>query len=319
MSLKKNGELMNVARTFLIWCSENAWMLKNVPQFGFVQKAVKKFMPGEDIADAIVEAEKFKLENIGTVFTRLGENVEAKTESDAVTQHYIDAIKIISERNLPTEISLKLTQIGIDLGYDVGLNNFKMIAKVANELNITAWIDIEQSYYVNTTIKFYKEIKKFYPNIGICLQSYLFRTERDFEGLKSVSPLIRLVKGAYKETPDVSFRKKTDTDKNYFLLAKKMLDNTMIDSNSRAAFGTHDLNLIEMIVDYAKYRNIPNDKYEFQMLYGIKPEEQKRLAARGIKLRVLISYGSYWYPWYLRRLAERPANVWFVLKNLFTK
>lgn len=310
---------MNPARNFLLWCSENRWMQTNIPQLAFVQQAVRRFMPGENLEDAVREAEIFSTQNIGTVFTHLGESILIRSEADAVTDHYLQVLRTIAEKNIPTEISLKLTQIGIDLDYKIGVENFQKIIKLANELNITVWIDIEQSLYVNTTIKFYKYFKENFKNVGLCLQSYLLRTQKDFDSLKSISPFIRLVKGAYNESADVAFKKKSDTDSNYFLIAKKMINNLNDDQNSRHAFGTHDTRLIQMIMDYAKEKNLPSEKLEFQMLYGIKTSEQQRIAKLGYKLKVLISYGTHWYPWYVRRLAERPANVWFVLKNLFVR
>ena len=166
------------------------------------------------------------------------------------------------------------------------------------------------------TIDFYKAVKDKCDNVGICLQAYLYRTENDIHELFRISPSIRLVKGAYKETDDIAFPEKYKVDENYFLLAHKFM-NEIKATGIRVIFATHDEKLIEKIVDEAEKIELPKHKLEFQMLYGIKTELQKQLAANGYKVRVLIAYGESWYPWYMRRLAERPANIWFVLRNLF--
>lgn len=309
---------MNPARKFLLWCSQNNWMRENIPQLIFVKHAVKKFMPGEEITDAIREAEKFQSLNIGTVFTHLGENINDNSKAEEVTSHYLHALRLIHEKKIPTEVSVKLTQLGLDLSYEVAFANFKKITQLAHELNTSVWIDIEQSSYVDSTIQFYTEIKREYQNVGLCLQSYLYRTESDLKNLLSISPMIRLVKGAYNEPATIAFPKKNDNDENYFLLAKILIDCMMTDATVRAAFGTHDLILCERIIEYANEKKLPRERIEFQMLYGIKSAEQMRLVQRGFRLLVLISYGTFWYPWYVRRLAERPANVGFVVKNIFT-
>ncbi len=309
---------MNLFRNILLWCSENNWMRENVPSYYFIKKAVKRFIPGEKVEDAFAESVKFNEFKIGNVFTYLGENITNLNEAAEVTNHYISVLHKINETELSVEISLKLTQIGFDFSLSETLTNFKKIIQTAKELNIVVWIDMEQSSYVERTIDFYNIIQKEYDNIGLCLQAYLLRTKDDLEKLFEGSPFIRLVKGAYKETKDIAFEKKSQVDENYFELAK-ILINAVKRKNIRAAFATHDQKLIGKIEYYAKVQNIERSEIEFQMLYGIKPSEQIRLAGENYKLLVLISYGDAWYPWYVRRLAERPANVGFVLKHLFTK
>ena len=177
---------------------------------------------------------------------------------------------------------------------------------------------MEQSSYTQRTIDFYKEFRRKYNNVGICLQAYLRRTMNDINDLLPLSPNIRLVKGAYMEPPDKAFAEKAQVDKNYLKLAQKLLD-YVNDHNARIAFATHDLSVISEVKNYAALNKIPRDRFEFQMLYGIKSSEQIRISEEGYNIRVLISYGEAWYSWYMRRLAERPANVWFVLKNIFVK
>ena len=308
---------MPLMRSILLWGSKNQWLRNNVPRMGFVQRALKRFMPGENMEDALSAAGVFHNENIPAVFTYLGENITNLSEAGQVTAHYLSLIDKIGEKNLDIEVSLKLTQLGLDLSFEKSLENFKTITKSALEKDNVVWIDMEASNYVDTTIRFYKKAKEEYTNTGLCLQAYLYRTEKDIEDLLKLSPCIRLVKGAYKEPADVAFKEKREVDENYLKLSKMLLQSVK-NSSARAAFGTHDISLVKAIEEEGKGLNIPKDKIEFQMLYGIKTNEQKRLAGEGYNLRVLISYGEAWFPWYMRRLAERPANVGFVLKNLFT-
>lgn len=308
---------MSISRDILLWCSANPWMKENVPKMRFVKSAVKRFMPGEEVEHAVKAAEDFKDVGIRTVFTYLGENIKDLQEAEAVADHYKNIIDKINSSGIPTEISLKLTHIGFDFSNDKTFELFKSIAMKAKQLNNFVWIDIEQSSYVQRTLEFYRNIKSETDNVGLCLQAYLYRTKEDLQNLMDVSPNIRLVKGAYKEPAGAAFPGKQDVDNNYFEITK-LLFNGIKAKGIRAAFATHDLNLISKIEAYAKKQGIPKENLEFQMLYGIKSNEQLRLVKEGYKVIVLISYGEYWYPWYVRRLAERPANVGFVLKNLFT-
>jgi proline dehydrogenase len=309
---------MSPGRKVLQWGSQNEWMKKNIPKLFFVRKALKRFMPGENIEAALIEAKKFKSLGIGTVFTKLGENISTLSEAEEAANHYLEALSYINEHNVPVEISLKLTLIGIDISVDAAKRNFERIIKLAKEKNNFIWIDMEQSSYVDNTIDFYKYFRNDYSNVGICLQAYLKRTQNDLKDLLVISPNIRLVKGAYMEPPEIAFSQKSSVDENYFDISKILLNYTP-GKDARIAFATHDLMLISKIKEYAEANDISRDKFEFQMLYGIKPAEQIRIAQEGYKMRLLISYGSAWYPWYMRRLAERPANVWFVLRNVFTK
>jgi len=309
---------MSFSRNALLWMSENKWMRQEVPSWQFVKNAVKKFMPGEKPEDALTTAARFDLLGIPTVFTHLGENITNLDEGCAVCEQYLKLIDIIAEKKLNIEISLKLTQLGFDLSEEETFNRFKQITRKSKEkLNNVVWIDMEGSAYTQKTIEFYKKIKNEIENVGLCLQAYLFRTEKDVKELIEIGANIRLVKGAYKESSEIVFAKKKDVDENYIHLAKILLTAAGED-RIRVAFGTHDESIVYSLIKWSKQNNIRKDKLEFQMLYGIKKDKQKDLAGRGYTMRVLISYGKFWYPWYMRRLAERPANVWFVLKNMFS-
>jgi proline dehydrogenase len=307
---------MGLSRNTLLWASRNKWLKQRIPKMKFVQKAVKRFLPGETEQDAIAAARILFKQNITTTFTYLGENISSLKKAEDNTENYINLLEKINEERLDTEISLKLTQLGFDQSFDNTLSNIDIIIERAKHLNNTVFIDIEDSSYVDKTIEIYKKLKVNHENIGLCLQAYLYRTMDDIENMLEINPWIRLVKGAYKEQESVAFKKLKDVNKNYLLISSYLL-NQISEKGIRVAFATHDLNIQEHIKNEAKKINLNNDKLEFQMLYGIKTAEQYRLALEDYKVRTLISYGEHWYPWYMRRLAERPANVGFVLKNLF--
>ncbi|NWG27073.1 MAG: proline dehydrogenase family protein [Ignavibacteriaceae bacterium] len=275
-------------------------------------------MPGEKVEDAIIATRELLKHNIPTTFTHLGENITTLAEAEINSQHYMYLLERIHEENLDIEISLKLTHIGLDLLFDKTLELFIKIADKAKQLNNNIFIDIEDSSYVDKTIEFYRKIKEKYNNVGLCLQAYLYRTMDDIKSLVDINPWIRLVKGAYKESATVAFKNISQVNANYLLLSEFLL-NQIMKKDIRVAFATHDILLQEHIKKEAKKVGLPKEKLEFQMLYGIKTSEQYKLASGGYKIRTLISYGEHWYPWYMRRLAERPANVLFVLKNIFNK
>lgn len=273
-------------------------------------------MPGETVDEALEAARGLERQGLATVFTALGENVTDKREADGVAQHYVDVLRRIQLSGLRTEVSVKLTQLGLDLDFGLAYENTRRIIEAAGPAS-TVWIDMEASNYTDVTLGLFRRARTAYPNVGVCLQAYLYRTRADLESLIPLGPAIRLVKGAYREPASVAFPKKKDVDENYFKLAGIMIGDEARKDGLRAAFGTHDRALIRRITDYAASRGLAKDAYEFQMLYGIQREEQLRLAREGWRSTVLIAYGSYWFPWFMRRLAERPANVWFVARNIF--
>jgi proline dehydrogenase len=224
-------------------------------------------------------------------------------------------LEATAERGLEAEISVKLTQLGIDIGRDVATANLESILAAAEERGQFVWIDVECSDYVDRTLDMYRAARSRHVNTGVCLQAYLHRTAGDLAALLPTNPSIRLVKGAYAEPADVAFPRKKDVDRNYFELAKTLLDEVGR-GGLRAAFATHDMRLIRRIENEAAQRGIGRGDLEFQMLYGIGTTDQGELAAKGYRVEVLISYGTAWFPWYMRRLAERPANLWFVMKKL---
>lgn len=307
---------MPLMRNVLLWASENQWMRNNVPKIFFVKKAVKRFMPGEHLEDAVEAAKALQEKGLATVFTHLGENITDLSEAEQVTNHYFEVLEKIAQSNIHTEISLKLTQIGLDLSFEETYEYFSLIVSKAKEFNNFVWIDIESSAYTDVTIDFYERARKEFENVGLCLQAYLYRTGNDLSRLIKLKPAIRLVKGAYKEPATIAFPKKKDVDENFYKLSLQMLEYQK--SGMRAVFATHDEKLISRICNAAAEMSIRPEELEFKLLYGIRMDEQYRLVKEGHKVASLISYGELWYPWYVRRLAERPANIFFVLKNIFS-
>lgn len=308
---------MSVARTLLLKVSDNQWLRENGTRIPFIRRAVSKFMPGESFDEMIAAARATAAEGIPAVFTRLGENVKDLSEADAVASHYLEGIDRLRSLDLDCEPSIKLTQLGLDIDRELAYAHLRDLAARAHAANNYLWIDMEQSPYVDVTLTLTRRLREECPRIGVCLQAYLFRTREDLEDITSRGIGVRLVKGAYNEPAAVAFPKKSDVDANYYALAQIMLGPAARAAGARAVFGTHDLQLIQSIRAHAESTGVKAPEYEFHMLYGIQKPAQQRLAKEGAQVRVLIAYGDYWFPWYMRRLAERPANVWFVAKSLF--
>jgi proline dehydrogenase len=307
---------MALMRSLLLTASQNVWLREHAVKYPFVRKSVSRFMPGETLEDALAAAQNLAQKNVGSVFTHLGENVADQSEARSVTEHYLQVLDRIHETNLGTEVSVKLTQLGLDLSLDFCFENLEQIIQREHGKSIV-WVDMEASNYVDATLGLYLRALAKYPNVGLCLQAYLYRTKKDLADLLPMKPSIRLVKGAYKEPLEVAFPKKADVDENYFALAEEMLRARREGNCLRAAFGTHDVPLIRRLNDYLAKQGMPKSDCEVHMLYGIQRAEQERLAREGCRSVVLVAYGTYWYPWFVRRLAERPANVWFMLRNVF--
>ncbi len=308
---------MSVARTVLLKISDNQWLRANGTKVPFVRRAVSKFMPGESVDDMLVAAKATANEGIRAVFTRLGENVKDLAEADGVARHYLEVIDRIGALGISCEPSIKLTQLGLDIDRELAFGHLRDLAARAQAARSYLWVDMEQSSYVDVTLDLTRRLKQEFPAVGVCLQAYLFRTRQDLEDMTSRGIGERLVKGAYNEPATVAFPKKSDVDANYFALGQVMLSPAARAAGGRAVFGTHDLELITAIRGHAQSLGLKPAQYEFHMLYGIQKPAQLRLAQDQADVRVLIAYGEYWFPWYMRRLAERPANVWFVAKSLF--
>ncbi len=272
-------------------------------------------MPGEDVEAALVAAEAFGREGIPTLFTRLGENLEVIGDADAVADHYLGLLDMLASRGIDGEVSVKLTQLGFDLEEERTFEHCTRLAQRSAELDRELWIDMEGSPYVERTVAFYERLKRAHPNVGLCLQAYLRRTADDVQRLLPLEPSIRLVKGAYDEPARIAYRDRRAVDANYVALSVTMLEAART-QRIRVGLGTHDVDLIEQVASHARALGLPRTSFEIQMLYGIRVDQQRRLARAGYRVIDLIAYGDAWYPWYMRRLAERPANVLFALRQL---
>jgi proline dehydrogenase len=307
----------------LVKASESRWLRECAPRYGFVRAAAARFMPGEKVEDALAAARPLAASGITTLLTQLGENIAERSEAGRVTTHYLDLLDRIRDANLPTEVSVKLTQLGLDLDREFCFANLaKLIERsqtVSPAAEKTLWIDMEQSAYVDATLELHARARKANRNVGVCVQAYLHRTEKDVESLAAMGASVRLVKGAYSEPPEIAFPKKEDVDENYFRLAQMLLSPEARHAGGSAVMATHDRKLIARIAEWAAAQGIAKNELEFAMLFGIQRAEQMRLAREGYRSGVLISYGSFWFPWFMRRLAERPANVWFLVRNLFSR
>jgi proline dehydrogenase len=276
-------------------------------------------MPGETVDAALDAAGRFAAAKLPTTFTYLGENVTSEAEAAQVTEHYLGVLDRVAERGLDTEISVKLTHLGFDLGLDRASANLERLIRRAQEHGNRVWIDMEASHYVEGTLDVYRRALDVSPDLGLCLQAYLHRTAKDLDALLPLRPSIRLVKGAYREPSDVAIQSKPAVDGNFLALIRTMLGAVGEGRFGRLAVATHDLTLIRRVDAAAAALGLGRDAHEVQMLYGIRQVEQFRLAASGRRTRSLIAYGPAWYPWYVRRLAERPANILFVARNLFVR
>jgi proline dehydrogenase len=302
-------------RRVFLWAAKNAWLKEHLPRFPFMQRAVRRFMPGETMESALEAAAPLEAAGIGSMYTRLGENLTKLGEADEVAEHYIAVFDAIKARGYRGEVSVKPTQLGLDLDPERTLAHLRRLASKAEDTGSYLWIDMEGSDYVEATVALYERLRADHPRTGICLQAYLKRTPSDVERLRPLDPAIRLVKGAYDESASIAYRDKRQVDASYLAIAVDILK-TGRGRPIRLGLGTHDVALIEQIAEQVDPAGVPKDGFEVEMLYGIRAREQYRLAKVGYRVQTLIAYGEYWYPWYMRRLAERPANVAFAIRSL---
>ena len=312
---------MGMMRNALLMASENAWLRERAPRYRFIRRTVQRFLPGENLQDALDAAQRLAGNGIDSLLTHLGENVADRAEAESVTQHYLGVIERVRAAALPAEISVKLTQLGLDLDREFCFANLVRLIEQLRSGSASAqkllWIDMEHSPYVDVTLELFARARRSYANVGVCVQAYLYRTESDLDKLIAMGAALRLVKGAYNEPSEIAYPKKADVDENYFHLAQRLLSPEARRAGVRAVLATHDVKLISRISAWAASQGIAKTQTEFAMLYGIQRAEQLRLARAGYRCDVLVSYGSFWFPWFMRRLAERPANVLFLARNFF--
>jgi proline dehydrogenase len=313
---------MSLLRSAFLKASESDWLRRRATRVGFVQRTAARFLPGENLDAALAASQRLAEKGISTLLTHLGENINDREEAADVTREYINVIDRIRAAGLPSEISVKLTQLGLDVDPAICFENLSNLIEHAE--GRTVWIDMEHSPYVDVTLDIYRRAHARTKNVGVCVQAYLYRTEEDVESLISIGASVRLVKGAYNEPPEISYPKKSDVDESFFRLAQRLLSAEARSNGVRAAIATHDRGLIARIIDWGVGKagqggqGIAKSEIEFAMLYGIQRTEQTRLASEGFRMCVLVSYGAFWFPWFMRRLAERPANALFLARNIFS-
>ena len=302
-------------RAVLLWCASNPWLATHVPRWRFVKRALRRFMPGEEFASALASAVEFRSRGIEAIFTRLGENVKDLAEAGDVVEHYEAVLQQARDAGVDAEISVKPTQLGLDIDPEAALANLNRLARAAAHAKSFMWIDMEGSAYTDATIDLYTKVRAHHRETGLALQAYLHRTAADLGRLMPDGVAVRLVKGAYAEPPDKAFQAKREVDSNYLALCTLMLPEVKR-GKVRLVLGTHDVELVHRVADLGAAIGVGKAQIEVAMLYGIRTGELVKLAADGHPCRDLIAYGHAWYPWYVRRLAERPANVWFVARQL---
>ena len=307
---------MGIARKLLLAMSTNAWLRERATKTAFVRRSVSTFMPGERLEDAMAAAAAQQTRGVDTILTKLGENVTSTMEAETVTLHYLEVLDKVQAAGLNAQISVKPTQLGLDLDKELCFTNLLRLIERAESRKNIVWIDMESSPYVDPTLDLFRRARAVSPRVGIALQAYLFRTATDVESLVPLGAAVRLVKGAYLEPASVAYPKKADVDENFYALACRLLADDAQRAGGLLHIATHDPRLADRLAAFIDTHHVPKTAYEYAMLYGIQRPLQQRLVADGRPLRVLIAYGDYWFPWYMRRLAERPANVWFVVKNI---
>ena len=307
-------------RSMLLWASTNRTLAGRLPRLHSVRATVARFMPGETPEDALDAADALASRGIAAAFTHLGENVEDPAQAAGVAEHYLGLLDRIAERGLDAEISVKLTHLGLDLGEDVAARNAARLAGRAAELDTRVWLDMEASGHVERTIEVYRRLLATFPDTGICLQAYLRRTPQDAADLLALGASIRFVKGAYREPPTVAIQDGRAIDATFRRLASGAARRRRdAGGRGRLVLGTHDVELLRRIDGDLRALGIGREDVEVEMLFGIRAADQVALAGEGFRVRTLIAYGPHWYPWFMRRLAERPANVLIALRNLIAR
>jgi len=318
-------------RSFFIYLSKAAWAKNIVMNWGLAWRMASRFIAGTKIEDAIRVIKELNGKGINATLDQLGEHTSTPEEANRAADGIISVLDAIQAAGVRSNVSIKLTQIGMGMDDEVCRNNLARILESARAHGNFIRIDIEDSPWVDKTISYYDEMleKGFTPRtVGMAVQSYLFRAEEDVRKLVARGTTFRLIKGAYKEPPEIAFPKKKDVDANYDTLSTILIDasfqqNTVLSEDGRIppipAIATHDEARVAFARSYAEKIGLPRTGLEFQMLYGIRRDIQENLAREGYPVRVYVPFGTHWYPYFMRRLAERPANIWFFVSNFFKK
>jgi proline dehydrogenase len=298
-------------RALLLELAKSSRLRRWIASNGTTRRLAQRFVPGEELAPAIEAARRCNRAGMAVSLDQLGENVLHREDAERACRAYTDALDQIAAENLDANISLKLTHLGLDLGDEFCAGQLRIVTQRASALRNFVRVDMEGSAYTDRTLRIVKQAHTETGAVGTVIQAYLYRSEKDIQDLLSIGCRIRLVKGAYKEPSQVAFPRKKDVDANYVKLMRLLLP-----SGIYHAMATHDPNMIGATIRFAAERGISRDKFEFQMLYGIRTDLQSRLVREGYRVRVYIPFGPDWFPYFMRRLAERPANMFFFAKNL---
>lgn len=299
-------------RAILIGLSHSERLRSFAIKNSFAKKTAKRFVAGETLGEGIEAAKKLNSFGIETTMDFLGENTKTEEEALNCSKEIMKILEAIDKEKIKGNVSIKLTQLGLDLGADFCGKILKNIIEEAKKRNNFVRIDMEGTPYTDKTLDLFYKMLENYKNVGIVIQAYLYRSMKDVEEIIKRGGRIRLCKGAYREPKTLAFPKKKDVNENFIKIMKVLLD-----SNIYHGIATHDEKMINATIKYVNEKNIPKDSFEFQMLYGIRRDLQLKLVEDGWKVRVYLPYGTHWYPYYMRRLAERPANLIFILKNIF--
>jgi proline dehydrogenase len=297
-------------RTLLLQLANSSRLRQWITSNGTTRRMAQRFVPGEQLADAVSAARASNRSGMAASLDLLGENVVTRDDAERARAAYTEALDRIAAESIDANISLKLTHIGLDLSEEFCAEQLRLVTRCANELRNFVRVDMEGSAYTDRTLRIVRQARSESPAVGTVIQAYLYRSEEDIRALLEVGCRIRLVKGAYKEPPAIAFRHKKDVDANYIKLMKLLLP-----SRVYHAIATHDPKMIEATIRFAAEQNITKDKFEFQMLYGVRSDLQNELVRQGYSMRVYIPFGRDWFPYFMRRLAERPANLLFFAKN----
>jgi len=302
-----------VTRSALIYLSRHEGLKDFAARFRLFKKLTTRFVAGETIDEAVAAIRELNADGCSASFDHLNESVANPAEAEAEVQEYLEILARIDETGINSNVSIKLTQFGLELDPELAYKNARAVVVEAAGRGNFVRVDMEASSVTQQTIDIFKRLRAEFElnDVGIVLQSYLRRTHKDAEELVKLPARIRICKGAYNEPPEVAFPNKKDTDENYIRVMQLLLS-----SGVYHGIATHDPKMIEATIDFAKRQGIGKEAFEFQMLYGVRRDLQRQLAKDGYNMRVYVPYGKHWYPYFMRRLAERPANIWFVLKNV---
>jgi proline dehydrogenase len=302
-----------ISRSALIWLSRQEGLKDFVTRFGIFKRLTTRFVAGETIDEVVNFIRGINVEGCSASFDHLNESVGSAAEAEVEVAEYLNILSRIDETKINSNVSIKLTQFGLGLDHELAYRNARRVVEEAHKRGNFVRVDMEDSSVTQVTIDIFKRLREEFGlnDVGIVLQSYLRRTYADTQELVKLPARIRICKGAYNEPPEVAFPSKKDVDDNYVRVMQLLLS-----SGTYHGIATHDPKMIEATTNFASREGIGKDKFEFQMLYGVRRDLQHRLAHDGYNVRVYVPYGKHWYPYFMRRLAERPANIWFVLKNV---